>query len=44
MTEPTQPTPSPKERTDGVRVSLPQDARPASGGPGRVPRRWEQKL
>ncbi|MFF0988475.1 DUF3817 domain-containing protein [Kocuria nitroreducens] len=44
MTEPTQPTPSPapspKERTDGVRVSLPPDARPAeAASPGRVPRR-----
>lgn len=41
MTEPTQPTPSPKERTDGVRVPLPPDARPstAAEGPGRVPRR-----
>ena len=28
MTEPTQPTPAPKDRTDGVRVSLPPDARP----------------
>ena len=44
MTEPTQPTPSPapspKERTDGVRVSLPPEARPAeAASPGRVPRR-----
>ncbi|KUG62209.1 MULTISPECIES: DUF3817 domain-containing protein [Kocuria] len=44
MTEPTQPTPSPapvpKERTDGVRVPLPPDARPSeAASPGRVPRR-----
>ena len=32
MTEPTQPTPAPKDRTDGVRVSLPPDARPAEAG------------
>ena len=37
MTEPTQPTPAPKDRTDGVRVSLPPDARPAeAASPGRT--------
>lgn len=42
MTEPTQPTPTPapRERTDGLRVSLPQDARPeGAASPGRVPAR-----
>ncbi|MGK7222798.1 hypothetical protein AUQ48_08945 [Kocuria flava] len=44
MTEPTQPTPPetprPKERTDGVRVALPEDAAPErAAAPGRVPRR-----
>ncbi|MHC5558322.1 DUF3817 domain-containing protein [Kocuria sp. U4B] len=42
MTDPTHPSPSPapKERTDGVRVSLPEDAAPErAGAPGRVPGR-----
>lgn len=42
MSEPTQPTPTPapRERTDGVRVSLPRDARPeAAASPGRIPAR-----
>lgn len=44
MTDPTQPNPptapAPRQRTDGVRVSLPEDARPSgAAAPGRAPRR-----
>ena len=45
MTEPTQPTPAPKDRTDGVRVSLPPDARPGTSSmPNQITRIGSQAM